>query len=454
MSETQEHTDIRTRLAGIEEHIREQLVMFFQCEEHGTPERISKAGCMALAKLGATVWNAWRDKFPAERYGHFDHVNIADFSSVDFNGKQWDFGGEICFDGFKFGAGADFKNAIFPRHTSFERAVFGESSDFSNAAVDARSSFKHAKFSRYTKLVSIQLDDWIDFDYAEFEGNNDFSGSSFGHSVRFNGVKFGSDINFSDCFFADGVCFETIQDPTVDAVDWIPYGSTSKTFNKISFERSVFKGFVSFKNREFRDTTIFDGVTFNQPPDFFGCALHQDMSFKAVVFPPATGKDFYIRTYRNLRLSFSQLQAPQEEHMFFQLEMAEIAHGQKGARRCLFYFYEKLSRYGSSLSRPLFAYLASFILFSCIYAVLSWATHCLPTTQRCSFNMAGVEFAVLQAIPLPGLEKMAEPLRLALIASDGFISLAATIVIVLQKSISLLLIFLVGLALRNIFRIK
>lgn len=242
--------------------------MFFQCEEHGTPERISKAGCMALAKLGATVWNAWRDKFPAERYGHFDHVNIADFSSVDFNGKQWDFGGEICFDGFKFGAGADFKNAIFPRHTSFERAVFGESSDFSNAAVDARSSFKHAKFSRYTKLVSIQLDDWIDFDYAEFEGNNDFSGSSFGHSVRFNGVKFGSDINFSDCFFADGVCFETIQDPTVDAVDWIPYGSTSKTFNKISFERSVFKGFVSFKNREFRDTTIFDGVTFNQPPDF------------------------------------------------------------------------------------------------------------------------------------------------------------------------------------------
>ncbi|KTT42508.1 hypothetical protein RSA46_21185 [Pseudomonas oryzihabitans] len=68
--------------------------------------------------------------------------------------------------------------------------------------------------------------------------------------------------------------------------------------------------------------------------------------------------------------------------------------------------------------------------------------------------MASIEYFFLQAIPLPGLEKFAEPIRSKIIANSGFISLAATILIILQKSVSLLLIFLVGLALRNTFRIK
>ncbi|KTC21685.1 hypothetical protein AO391_26045 [Pseudomonas marginalis ICMP 9505] len=454
MQEAQEHIDIRTKLDEVDENFKERLAVFFDNKVHGTPDRISKAGCMELAKMGAGTWNAWREKFPSELYGHFDYVNIADFSDTDFCGLQWDFGGEIYFDDFKFGPGASFKNAKFPRHTSFDRAIIGKSSDFSNVTIDARSSFKNTKFSRYTNLKSIYLEDWIDFDYAEFEGDNDFSGSSFGHCTRFNGVKFGPDISFADCTFRQAVCFESIQDNTKEAVGWTPYDPTSKTFNRISFERCTFKDSVSFKNREFRDTALFDNATFEKPPVFFGCTLHQDMSFKYVTFPPATGKDFHIRTYRNLRLSFSQLQAPQEEQHFFQLEMAEIAHGLKGAKRWLFYIYEKLSNYGSSISKPLLAYLISFVLFSCAYAALSWATHCLPDSQKCSFNMAGIEFFFLQAIPLPGLEKMADPIRSAIIANSGLISLAATILIILQKSISLLLIFLVGLALRNTFRIK
>ncbi|WAJ35484.1 pentapeptide repeat-containing protein [Pseudomonas sp. GOM7] len=454
MEEAQKYIDIRKKLDEIDERFRASVVNLFESEAHGTPDRISKAGCMALAKMGAGAWNAWRDKFPPEPYGHFDYVNIADFSDTDFCGLQWDFGGEICFEDFKFGPGASFKNAKFPRHTSFDRAVIGRSSDFSNVTIDARSSFKSTKFSWYTKLKSIYLEDWIDFDYAEFEGGNDFSESSFGHCTRFNGAKFGPDISFVDCTFRQAVCFESIQSNTQEAVAWTPYDPTSKTFNRISFERCKFEDSVSFKNREFRDTAIFDNATFKKTPIFFGCTLHQDMSFKHVTFPPATGEGSRIRTYRNLRLSFSQLQAPQEEQLFFQLEMAEAARTLTGTKRWLFFIYEKLSNYGSSISKPLLAYLISFGLFSCAYAALSWATHCLPDNQECSFNMAGIEFSLLQAIPLPGLEKMAEPIRSEIIANSGVISLVATALIILQKSVSLLLVFLVGLAIRNTFRIK
>ncbi|WP_428554391.1 pentapeptide repeat-containing protein [Pseudomonas edaphica] len=454
MQENHKYNDTRLKLHEVDENVIEELVIFFENEEYGTPGRISKTGCLNLAKKGARIWNAWREKFPARLYGHYDYINIADFSETDFCGLQWAFGGEIYFNNFNFGPGANFNNAKFPRHTMFDDAIFGESSDFSNVTIDARSSFKNTKFSRYTQLKSLYLEDWIDFDYAEFEGDNDFSGSSFGECTRFNGAKFGPNINFSDCTFRQAVCFESIQDTTKDAVAWTPYDPTSKTFNWISFERCLFNGPVSFKNREFRDTALFDGARFKHTPVFFGCTLHQDMSFKDVKFPQTTGENSRIRIYRNLRLSFSQLQAAQEEQHFFQLEMAENRHSLTGQRRWLFYAYELLSNYGSSLSRPAIAYLLSVIFFSCAYAALSWATHCLPDSQQCSFNLAGIEFFLLQAIPLPGLEKMADPIRSILIANDGIISLLATILMILQKSVSLLLIFFIGLALRNMFRIK
>jgi hypothetical protein len=453
MRTAQKHIDIRA-LSGIDDGFKEALAVFFENKEHGAPDKISKSGCLALAQMGSEIWNVWRECFPVESYNDIYFVNNADFSGTDFCGMQRSFGGEINFNEFKFGPGANFENTKFPRYTSFDFADFGEFSDFSNVTVDARSSFKNTKFSRYTALKSIYLEDWIDFDYAVFEGDNDFSGSSFGHCTRFNGAKFGPDINFSDCTFRQAVCFESIQDTTKDSVDWTPYDATSKTFNRISFKDCLFKSSASFKNREFRDTTLFDGATFKKTPDFFGCTLHQDMSFKNVSFPPATGEGYSIRAYRNLRQSFSQLQAPQEEQHFFSLEMEEITQSLTGARRWIFQIYGKLSSYGASISRPLLAYLISFILFSCAYAALSWVTHCLPDSQRCSFNMAGIEFFFLQAIPLPGLEKMADPIRSTIFADSGLISLAATVLIIVQKSCSLLFIFLIGLALRNTFRIK
>lgn len=453
MQDTQK-IDIREILNGLDEELKESLIMFFEQPEHGTPDSISKEGCLALTKMGFRAWNSWREKFPSTPYGHFDYKNIADFSDTDFRGMAWQFGGGIWFHDFKFGSGASFKGAKFPRYTSFDRAVFGESSDFSNTFVDARSSFKETKFLENTKLESMTVEDWIDFDYAELEGNNSFAKSSFGHCTRFNGARFGPDISFNDCFFRQAVCFETIQDTTKEKINWTPYDHTSDTFNAISFKRCLFKEDVSFKNREFRDTTTFDGAVFGRPPIFFGCTLHQDMCFKDVTFPRPTGKESSARAYRHLRLSFGQLQAPHEEQLFFRLEMAEIAKGLAGGKRWLFLAYEKLSCYGSSISRPLMAYLISFIFFSCVYGVLSWATHCLPDQQKCSFDVSGIEFSILQAIPLPGLEKMADTLKTELISSGGYISLVATLFIILQKSISILLIFLIGLALRNTFRIK
>ena len=131
MSTTQDHPHIEKlplEVDGIT--VRETIREIFRDPENGTPDNISKAGCLALALKsnevggvgkGYVCWNAWRRAFPVPYSSVVNHTN---FQESEFNE-------EMDFRLFEFGYAANFKKTIFRKKANFDHAKFGISTDFS-----------------------------------------------------------------------------------------------------------------------------------------------------------------------------------------------------------------------------------------------------------------------------------------------------------------------------------
>lgn len=446
--------DLQKTLKDSYQSLPQAVQDVFSDPENGTPSNISKTGCIKLAPLGHTAWNAWRTCFPTESYGPLGFNNFADFSDCDFNKIRTTNGFHINFSKFNFGDGADFSGTKIPRNMSFNDATFGTNTDFSRAKIDDRASFKHAIFDAHVNFEETQFGDWIDFDHAKFTDSTTFTRCQFGAAIRFNGARFGPNTLFDNSTFESGACFEYIKSENTEDRPWEPYEPTSNSFNSISFEDCTFKGSISFENREFRSTASFARSKFSEPPKFFGCKLHPDIAFEDATFPLPGSNKKANRTYRVLKQAFAQQQATREEQRFFRLEMAEEANNSTGHIKILFKIYEKTSDYGFSATAPL-KYLAyTSIVFGAIYAALSWTTQCLTPNQHCSFNIEWLEFTLLQSIPLPGLDKFSEFTYKNIFNIQGPIGAIINLLIILHKIIASILIFLFSLASRNLFKMK
>jgi hypothetical protein len=134
--------------------------------------------------------------------------------------------------------------------------------------------------------------------------------------------------------------------------------------------------------------------------------------------------------------------------------MAEEAARATGAQRFLYKAYALCSDYGFSVSRPLILLGISLLGFAGIYGGLSWVNHCYPNQAACQLSSAWAEFSLIQALPLPGLDKWSDTLRGQLFPLNGWISIGVTLAVVCHKTISIAALFLAGLALRNLFKLK
>ncbi|MGZ8201241.1 MAG: hypothetical protein ACXWUC_10690, partial [Methylosarcina sp.] len=65
----------------------------FDDPQNGTPNDITQAGCLALARLGKEAWNAWRQKYQAKRTSKIEWGNKVNFSGFDFREESIDFQG-------------------------------------------------------------------------------------------------------------------------------------------------------------------------------------------------------------------------------------------------------------------------------------------------------------------------------------------------------------------------
>jgi uncharacterized protein YjbI with pentapeptide repeats len=408
----------------------------FRDPANGTVGNISKAGCLALAALGKEAWNAWRIAFPAYKNLADDWVNTVNFSGHDFRTV------EVDFSSFNFGAHANFSGAVFPRNVNFSEAIFGIEASFTGTQFASRVSFNRCYFDCDAR-----------FNGTQFSNEASFRGAVFETGVRFVGRAWEQLSKY----------YSERKGKVEQAKKWADKrGLSPSSFKSIYFNGAQFKGRVNFSDRSFLGQTSFgkdefgNKASFKVAPKFHNCKLHQDTSLNEAIFPMPDGSGSAIaaRAYRTLKLAFSGQQAIREEQRFFLHEMAEEAAMTIGSRRYLYKAYSLFSQYGFSITRPIVLFAVTLLAMMLIYGVLSYLNNCLPNANNCRFSTAWVEFSLLQSLPLPGLDKLSDTLRGQLFPTEGLISIAVTVAVILHKAISLLALFLMGLALRNLFKLK
>lgn len=460
----------------------------------GSIDEPTKKGFLEIARKGATVWNAWRKAHP--------HAT-PDFSRMDFRNGVCDFSGFHFPNPIAQEECVDFRDSSFGDANRFNKTVFGNSADFSRTHFFGRASFSQATFG-----------DDASFTEADFWGHADFRTTAFGDNVDFANAQFKSSADFRKCHFSDGCFFnhsifarranfrgavfsgfatfhaasfsieadfvETLFEGTIDFSASRDESApvASRQFQYVSFNGAVFQSRARFTGRQFlaatdfgtlRDKPAKNGETsrdkstvFTGIPDFHGCKFHQDTSFDGAVFETPLNQEA-ARAFRTLKLAMEQHKATREEQRFFRLEMKAEHSSLPLARRWLSGLYAICSDYGFSLLRPLAALGLATLLIASAHGALAnhaagaggmqpWVfTSPDPDQER---TWQWLRYVLIDAIPVPGLDKTQIELREALFGKNGGIATAAMLLEMLHKLIALTCVFLFGLALRNLFKMK
>lgn len=505
MSAVLDHPDIEKlplEVDGIP--VRETIREIFRNPENGTPDNISKAGCLALAlkskEVGGgkshLVWNAWRDVFPVITYyanGPLQYKNTIDFRKVDFE--------KVLFNlsHFRFGDASDFSESKWGRSTRFDGATWGDKCKFFKTIWGNDCGFRQARWGQFCNFEGAKWGDMCRFQNSTWGSHCVLDDSEWGDLSNFQNANFGSYVHFQSCVWGGGLHFwatqfglQTIFRGSIflGSVKFVSKSETKLNFNEIDFSGCEFRGKAEFSGRSFIGKTNFgltdnknkkcleiesDGrivygengypkfinievpirpVVFSVAPLFHGSELHQDTSFEGAQFPPASGSEEAARAYRTLKLAFSKQQAIREEQRFFRLEMEEETLRETGLKRWLFQAYKTFSDYGFSVTRPLMYGVLGVLCLTLVYGLLSWLGQCVFSTDACHFVPQWLEFSLLQTLPLPGLDKLSEVASKAFWPVGAWWSLGLSALVIVHKTISLAALFLIGLALRNLFKLK
>lgn len=365
----------------------------------------------------------------------YNFLTEAWFSGVEFRK-------EVNFNGANFQKKAYFHATTFGGNISFNGAVFNKEVIFANStfAVTAMAEFKGSIFRKTTS-----------FERVEFLSDANFISAVFDRYVCFDGAIFQKLANFSSKINVER---GRVKD------------DKKLCFNSISFSGAHFKERAIFNNRHFRGTTIFgifDGkpARFEYAPLFYNCEFFPGTTFVDTEFVINKDDHEAAQAFNTLKLAMSQQQSTRNEHLFIQKELESERLSSTDARKYLYWLYKFVSDYGFSVRRPIYSLMAIMMFFVVLYGSVGSYSRCgsLFITDKCNINgklvAKTIEFSILEALPALGFDKYNDTLREELFKSSSYLSYSiVSILIVLQKSLGVASLFLMGLALRNLFKMK
>jgi Pentapeptide repeats (9 copies) len=124
---------------------------------------------------------------------YFESAAFAGFRSAAFsdsaNFENTAFSGPAYFRSAAFSAGAYFHSAAFSGNASFERAAFSGTADFQSAAFSGNASLERASFSGYANLRSAAFSSNADFQSTTFSRNGFFSKVQFRRNANFYALR-------------------------------------------------------------------------------------------------------------------------------------------------------------------------------------------------------------------------------------------------------------------------
>ncbi len=462
------------------------------------------------ARKGKDVWNAWVKEhadvevdFTEERlkginFGGFVFPGGADFRQAIFHEgvsfKDASFLRSLNLQGAKFEGPTDFQSTRF-RHgdTYFGGATFEGPANFLSANFENGA----AEFNGTTFLQDAV------FAEAKFRQGAVFSGARFGKLADFRAAAFSGDANFQKAIFSDYPArFHNARFEQIAHFEGARFGKAGADFSMTRFSRhatfddahcagdanfqhaqfngdaffisSKLRGLVAFNDTQFRTIAVFKDSTFESVPTFHGAELHEDTTFEGVTWPkrPHKKQSPYdaVRAWARLRVEMNRLQKHEDELLFFTRELNARAHDRRNeppVKRLLYRIYLALGA-GRSVAAPLgWLLVLNAVLFLPIYwyatSAIQWCK--LPVqdilAEVLSFNIPAdvVSFTLGQALPFIG---GSNPERADLYRrlfphgeSNGIdVPFWLEIAGIFQQLSGLVLLFMIGLALRNRFRMK
>lgn len=400
-----------------------------------------------------------------------DYVNFAksEFSrgNVDFTETEFSCG-DVNFENVEFGDGKTiFQNAKFScevvnftgtkfngRETNFSQTEFTcIYTDFSWAKFSGDNTiFQETKFNGGNALfleTEFRSSNTL-FQKAEFSGGNaNFIGAIFhGTSTIFDNAKFsGGNANFTkarfECKYANfvGTDYNKVMNFT---------GASFECSSNFSYARNA--AAVVFKDSEFKYVPDLRFTDFKVHFSLHGMKVGLEDGLEAKLYGGFRWRKVSVRDIadklRRLKDLASAAKDHEREQEFFALELrAKRFHETtRFSGLMLSILYEKCSDFGRSFLRPSLIFLGVWAVFASGYwAVSSAATATIWDGMRLSGSVM---------MPFSASAKAAfEVSQVALFCDLGGFSVLFDAVVIFQGLLSLACVFLIGLALRNRFKI-
>jgi hypothetical protein len=339
----------------------------------------------------------------------------------------------IDFSKTKFETALHFSGYYFPEIVIFNESEFGNWSVFVNSQFCRRVYFEQVDF-----LVS------PDFSYCTFRDRVSFKRAKFKDSTNFLCSSFNETVNFQETLFYQRTAFKNTN------FCGSTYFNSSKFMSLADFDHTNFESNVDFTAAIFCSTTRFIKASFhNNVPKFYETNVNQDTIFSENPRSwPRITKDNAAEgklSYTRLRKVAVEGQNIDLEQFFMRQEMRCKEELASGLDRFFFILYRIISDYGYSVSRPLF----------CLAAVIALGWGFIGSFLR---NSSGLESAIPimeslgisigNTLPFLGIVNKMHP-TFYNYAPAWLDALSAV-----QSLSGIALLFLLGLGLRNRFRLK
>lgn len=453
------HKDLHEKI--FDKGIRDALEEVFSDPHNGQPNQISEAGALALLRKGKEIWNTWRLAFPVHSTqldGRKLFDNIATFRNTEFKESEVDLSGidfgdcalfihctwssNTKFDEAKFGNNTHFIQCKWTKHSTWNKCSFGESNNFYDCEWFG-TRFDAAQFGSQIRFFGCKWHDFCIFDNTSFNPHTQFIECEWRGQVRFLSLNNGKRSTFYDLKFKGCGFFDLVDFTGLAFEDALEFGKSTRDASKpltilgIDYKISGRPGRCEFK----------------QPPLFLSCQFSQNTKILDAIFPMATGSERAISAYRALKLAFSGQQAIREEQFFFRKEMDEEMKAATWVKRqfpfvgskALYAAYYHLSEYGFSVWRPLLGIVSIIAIFAFLRGIHLSEQFCLGFSGECEIRSDWIAYGIFQTIPIPGLSKIADEFNMAK---------EPLLLIILLKALGISMVFLLGLALRNLFKLK
>jgi len=198
-------------------------------------------------------------------YAGFDSATFSDdawFGGATFSSYAW-FGGATFssnarFGGATFSDDAWFGGATFSDHAWFDSATFSGNARFGGATFSGYAGFDSATFSGNTRFDSATFSDYARFGGATFSGNARFNSVTLGNawfdSATFSGNAWFDSATFSGDARFGGATFS--GDARFDSID---------VNVKLDFNGSQFHDIPDFRTAKNRDRIALENVVFSLP---------------------------------------------------------------------------------------------------------------------------------------------------------------------------------------------